>query len=302
MGRLLILNGRAFTILKTAVIYVLFSYGVCLLALFHHSILLDSIIWLSWPCMFARTFTPTNVVLGSVFCGYGVSLGLKMISYHARKTPKSTLTSFLYFLLVPTMCYQDLYPRTKQISVQRIFQLTCQYFVCLNVLLKIIDMSHTRGWFMGPLSFENLFPYCTMVMAAWIVSFYGFFHCYLNVIAELVMYEDRRFYDDWWNATTVQEFWRKWNVPMHTWFKSHIHLARFKRPAVFMLSAILHEYVVMAPSGKICIWPLVAIAAQCPLVIISNLLPKAFRSNTLNWFLLWLFGPLALHTIVREIS
>ena len=37
----------------------------------------------------------------------------------------------------------------------------------------------------------------------WILGFYAFFHLYLNILAELLRFDDRLFYKDWWNCTTV---------------------------------------------------------------------------------------------------
>ena len=28
---------------------------------------------------------------------------------------------------------------------------------------------------------------------------------------------DAQFYADWWNATNVEQYWKKWNLPVHHW-------------------------------------------------------------------------------------
>ena len=45
----------------------------------------------------------------------------------------------------------------------------------------------------------------------WLVIFYSTFHVWLNFLAELSQFADRRFYSDWWNAGNLSEYWRKWN-------------------------------------------------------------------------------------------
>ena len=40
----------------------------------------------------------------------------------------------------------------------------------------------------------------------WLLGFYAVFHSMLNVCGELTGYPDRRFYLEWWNATTVEDF------------------------------------------------------------------------------------------------
>ena len=65
----------------------------------------------------------------------------------------------------------------------------------------------------------------------------------------------RNFYDDWWNADDLFEFWKLWNLPVHRWavrhlFKPMLHRGYSKLTvsvAVFLVSALLHEYLVSVP-------------------------------------------------------
>lgn len=57
----------------------------------------------------------------------------------------------------------------------------------------------------------------------WLSIFYGFFHSYMNFWAELTYFGDRRFYEDWWNAGNLSEYWRKWNHPIHNFLIRHIY-------------------------------------------------------------------------------
>lgn len=56
----------------------------------------------------------------------------------------------------------------------------------------------------------------------WLLMFYVIFHSYLNLWAELLRFGDRQFYRPWWNATTIAEYWRLWNIPVYNWVKRHI--------------------------------------------------------------------------------
>ena len=38
------------------------------------------------------------------------------------------------------------------------------------------------------------------------------------------MFGDRLLYEDWWNATTMLEFWKKWNGPIHYWCLRHVYV------------------------------------------------------------------------------
>lgn len=87
--------------------------------------------------------------------------------------------------------------------------------------------------------------------------FYGFFHLWLNLIAELTQFADRTFYKDWWNALYLDEYWRKWNIPTHYWLLRHVYnpLRRRKisRPVAYgityFVSALFHEYICSGALG-----------------------------------------------------
>lgn len=35
--------------------------------------------------------------------------------------------------------------------------------------------------------------------------------------AQVLRFGDRLFYRDWWNANTIEAYWRLWNLPVHYW-------------------------------------------------------------------------------------
>ncbi|CAK9144145.1 unnamed protein product [Ilex paraguariensis] len=82
---------------------------------------------------------------------------------------------------------------------------------------------------------------------------------WLNILAELLCFGDREFYKDWWNAKTVEEYWRMWNMPVHKWMVRHIYFPCLrngipKGVAVlisFLVSAIFHEVYAHFHSNQI---------------------------------------------------
>ncbi len=86
-----------------------------------------------------------------------------------------------------------------------------------------------------------------------LISFYAFLHCWLNAFAELLRFGDRLFYKDWWNSVTFNAYYRTWNVVVHDWLYTYVyrdvyamagkHRRIIAQTAVFMLSALVHEYV-----------------------------------------------------------
>ncbi len=50
------------------------------------------------------------------------------------------------------------------------------------------------------------------------------FDTILNMFGELTGFGDRQFYQDWWNASTVGEYFRKWNRVFYEFFYRHIYV------------------------------------------------------------------------------
>ena len=96
-------------------------------------------------------------------------------------------------------------------------------------------------------------------MLKYVSSFYCIFHAMLNVLAELLRFGDRNFYNDWWNASSVGQYWRNWNLPVHNYFIRHVYIPMVKRgwgkefasATVFFISAVLHELIVAVPSHNV---------------------------------------------------
>lgn len=57
----------------------------------------------------------------------------------------------------------------------------------------------------------------------WLINFYLIFHSLLNAIAEILRFADREFYLDWWNAESIQYFWKTWNTPVN-WLRFLIEM------------------------------------------------------------------------------
>ena len=58
----------------------------------------------------------------------------------------------------------------------------------------------------------------------WLLLFFSVFHCALNILSVLTMFADRLLYQDWWNTTTMLEFWKKWNGAIHYWCLRHVYV------------------------------------------------------------------------------
>ncbi|KAK6941359.1 Membrane bound O-acyl transferase, MBOAT [Dillenia turbinata] len=162
-----------------------------------------------------------------------------------------------YFMVAPTLCYQLSYPRTARVRkgwmVRQIIKLVIFYgvvgFIIEQYILPIAKNSQhpLKGDLLYGL--ERVLKLSVPNLYVWLCMFYCFFHLWLNILAEITCFGDREFYKDWWNATTAEEYWRMWNMPVHKWMVRHLYFPCLrngipKGVAVlvsFFLSAIFHE-------------------------------------------------------------
>lgn len=50
------------------------------------------------------------------------------------------------------------------------------------------------------------------------------FESFPNAAAELTLFADREFYQDWWNASSIEEFYGKWLKFTYLFYYRHIYL------------------------------------------------------------------------------
>lgn len=129
----------------------------------------------------------------------------------------------------------------------------------------------------------------------WLAMFYGFFHSYMNMWAELTYFADRRFYYDWWNAGNLSEYWRKWNFPIHSFLVRHVYYPLRRRnvnkPAAlfitFFVSAAAHEYIMVGILRVVNFVAFTLMIVNVPLMILQSK-AKKILSPDMNNLLFWL--------------
>ena len=145
---------------------------------------------------------------------------LKLVSFidvTARYQTRTSLSIFTYFLIAPTLVYQDQYPMTNRIDVKRVLSLLSRLFIIglfgqflwtqwiVPVLTaSVVDVGSVHPLRILPWALRLAVP-CTLLWM--VVVFYGAFHVGLNLQAELTFFGDRQFYRDWWNCSTVRHYW-----------------------------------------------------------------------------------------------
>lgn len=142
---------------------------------------------------------------------------------------------------------------------------------------------------------ETMLKLALPMMINYLLIFYIMFECVCNGFAELTRFADREFYQDWWNATSMDVFSRKWNKPVHSFLLKHVYASSiaswgFSKGAAmfvtFLLSAFLHEVVMAIVSGKIRGYLFGAQMAQMPLILLSRV-PFIRNNETLGNLIFW---------------
>ncbi|CAL4139820.1 unnamed protein product, partial [Meganyctiphanes norvegica] len=225
-----------------------------------------------------------------------------------------TLSDLYYFLLVPTLCYELNYPRSQRIRRGFLLKRIFEVILMINVQLAMVQqwvIPSVKNSFkafaeMDYLScIERILKLAIPNHLLWLIFFYIMFHSFLNVLAEILRFGDRKFYEDWWNARDVGTFWRLWNFPFHKWAVRHMYIPMLKSKysrtsasvAVFLLSAIFHEYLVSVPLRMYKVLTFLAFIGMIPLVYISTKVADRFGDrfgNAIVWLFLILGQPAGL--------
>lgn len=194
-----------------------------------------------------------------------IRLLMKFISFvvecsRENSTCDPSFTSFLYFLFAPTVIYRDSYPRSRSRRYDRIARYLCELFAILWIALIILNHGFLKAFNKVGRKDLTASDYYHMLQQSFILGNYttligfgyAFFHCWLNLWSEILLFADRNFYKNWLQATNVFYFLRIWSFLVHVWLKDYIYKpVMWKTGSTFLaticsfgLSFIVHDYIV----------------------------------------------------------
>lgn len=208
-----------------------------------------------------------------------------------------SLKNFASYMITPTLVYELEYPRTDRIRPLYVFEKTVATFGTFALLYTVTES------FIFPLTptkdqsfFRSLLDLALPFMIAYLLLFYLIFECICNGFAELSRFADRQFYEDWWNATSWDEFSRKWNKPVHTFLLRHVYASSISQYKLsrnsamfftFLLSAAVHELVMAIVTKKIRMYLFTLQLAQIPLIAVGRM-PVIKRNKLFGNIVFWL--------------
>ncbi|KAF9764271.1 Diacylglycerol O-acyltransferase 1C [Nosema granulosis] len=221
------------------------------------------------------------------------------------------LRHFLYFLVCPTLCYQSQYPMNETRRYKRIALRAVQLIGGVFLFVFVMDQYSISSIYRAIenndylIKIENTINVAISTAFLFLIFFHMVFVCALDIIAEITLFQDRQFYQSWWNSTTVGEFWSLWNIPVHNCFKRHLYIPLIKngtskqvaRAYCFFVSAVLHEFVLSVATKKFCGWVFLGMIFQIPNIYVSELVNKHIPSLA-NYFFWCSFCVIGQPTIV----
>ena len=226
-----------------------------------------------------------------------MNLELTSTGKNRVKFPENiSYANFLDFQMVPTLCYELEYPRTERIRPMYIFEKTVATFGTFTLLYTITEHYIMPLIPTSEQSFaRSMLDLALLFMLSYLILFYIIFECICNGFAELSHFGDREFYQDWWNATSFDEYARKWNKPVHAFLLRHVYQASLSSKRIsrfsatfltFLLSALVHELVMAVVTKKIRMYLFVLQMFQIPMIFLGRL-PIIRRNKVLGNVIFW---------------
>ncbi|KAI9207743.1 MBOAT, membrane-bound O-acyltransferase family-domain-containing protein [Polychytrium aggregatum] len=217
----------------------------------------------------------------------------------AHDFPKNiNLMNFIDYMAIPTLVYELEYPRTSEIRFIYVFEKICATLGTFGLILFIVDhYIYPVLYTMKTLSYLDTFAGLLMpFMVCYILVFFIIFECICNGFAELTRFADRRFYDDWWNSASFDEFARRWNRPVHEFLLRHVYfesIQSFKISKtnatylVFFLSSCIHELVFAVVGRRLRLYLFLMQMFQLPLIWLGRQ-PIIKQNRTLGNIIFWI--------------
>jgi len=213
---------------------------------------------------------------------------------------------FVYFVFTPTLCFQFKYPRTERVRKVWLFKRICEFVLSLSVaaliiqqyieplILNTLQLLHTEE-INYVLVLERHLKLAVPSLYLWLLLFFNCFQCYTNIMAELTTFGDRTFYLEWWNARTLGEYWRLWNIPVHSWLFRHIYIPivakgfnkNFSIFVTFAISAVAHEYIFSSALKIVSCWAFTGMMLQIPMIILGDLFKNQLQKSQLGNVIFW---------------
>jgi len=221
-----------------------------------------------------------------------INICFKNISYVKE------IYNFCYFYQIPTLIYRDNYPRLKEINIimifihflNLVFSIT---FIFLIIELKFFPLIQDKNFeFLTKDFIRTLVTFCLYSMILLFVIFFGIFHSYFNLFAEIMRFADKNFYSDFFNSLNPNDFMLKLSCYYDDFIEYYLlNILKAYIPKEFgkiLLYCIFLEYIFSSSMKIFC--PIIAITILfCYLASFPFKLIDIHQKQYLNWLFVTFF-------------
>ncbi|KNZ74514.1 putative sterol O-acyltransferase 1 [Termitomyces sp. J132] len=201
---------------------------------------------------------------------------------HVTWPNNMTLENFVIYQLMPTLVYELEYPRTERIRPIYVFEKTAATFGTFALLYTVTEtfiLPYTPTYNSSIL--RLLLDLALPFMIAYLLLFFIIFECICNAFAELSFFADRQFYEDWVEFDVMGRILEEMEQACYGVSKTR---AMF---LTFLLSACVHELVMVIVTKKFRFYLFVLQIVQLPMIFISRI-PAVKRNRLLGNIVFWL--------------
>jgi sterol O-acyltransferase len=245
-----------------------------------------------------------------------INLGMPEIKIY---TIDIEIKKYLYYLFCPSLIYRDNYPRITHFRWNMIIAHISNFTFCIlfyYILMRYICdpyfiLVKVKAYYSLPHFIFDSLRFAMPAVCFLVVGNFLLLHTWNNLWSEILRHGDRRFYEDWWNCTNFEEYYRKWNMVVHEWLYYYVYndvirfsLGKLNRTSakfiVFTLSVIVHELIIWLALGFF--YPVLSFFFGGPGIIFTYIKPKQKQFNIMFWFKLFIGTGLILALYLREVN
>eukprot|EP00656_Telonema_subtile_P014215 TRINITY_DN17250_c0_g1_i1.p1 TRINITY_DN17250_c0_g1~~TRINITY_DN17250_c0_g1_i1.p1 ORF type:complete len:477 (-),score=70.13 TRINITY_DN17250_c0_g1_i1:239-1669(-) len=167
--------------------------------------------------------------------------------------------------------------------------------VLKNLMYVLLIMTIYSCLIAGPLSdshrnkLDVYVEFAVPGFYCWFLGFLATFECGFFVASEIFgPARELRWFGDWWNASSISEFWCKWNITVHDFCATHVyeplrHQRNLGLAMVFFVSAFFHWVVYAVAFKNLNPAIFIAMLAQAPFLVLTQRFDGTFVGNLLMW-------------------
>lgn len=217
------------------------------------------------------------------------------------------LKRYAYYFFCPSLIYRDSYPRLPKFRVWTFLSYLANLIFCIMFfyvfVMYVCEPYFSKTQIKNYYSLSHFINDClhlSLPSSIFLMgSFFMLLHTWMNLWSEILRHGDRRFYEDWWNCTNFEQYYRKWNMVVHEWLYYYIYndvrrfsLGKISRTVsslvVFSISVVIHEIIIVMAIGFL--YPILSLFFGGPGILFTYIKTTKKFYNVVFWLEMFI-GP-----------